>query len=118
MVQIHELARQLAADPETRDKWSEAAKNITDLTARAFKPSSVSETQQVLLTHKRKATVLNELEYQHAFLEKPKVRNTRQIPCKMIPSLTRIGEKEKVTVGVIIKGPLLIQRTMHSLMSP
>ena len=97
-VQLSVLKHNIQTDNETRENWHEAVRNYTEAdTGKSFTPARTSDRMEILLTHRRKATVLNELQYLHEFDKKPKVRETRQLPCKLVPSLTKAGEMEKAS---------------------
>ena len=96
MVSVGVLAELLQHDAATRANWADALRNHASQGNKRFKPAEAKERCGISVVRKRNLTILTEAEYA-ANIDKPKVRNTRPLPCKMVPSF-QTGQKEKAYV--------------------
>lgn len=97
MVALADFQAQVKSDTEMKNKWVESFTIMSSETrAREFRTASASDGIRMLLSYKRRATVLNEMEWQECFQAKPKVRDTRKVPQMEAPSLQKVGQKETV----------------------
>ena len=102
VVPLLQLAESMKNDSATKAKFQTALTNIANRSLRAYPPNVAEDGIQIKTSYKRKATALNESDYQEAFQQKPKTRETRKVPCVLAPSLEKPGKKQKVASSQIL----------------
>ena len=90
------LSKQLASNEAVKAQWQEALTTVADRALRAYKTSTVSDGQEFVMSHIKRATVMNNADYEAAFDEKPKQRTCRTLKTANAPSVETPGEKEQV----------------------
>ena len=92
------LAAQIKSDLAVKTQWQEALTNIANKALRTFKAARVCDGIEFSLAHIKRATVLNDEDYNDALGQKPKLKTCRTLQTLQAPSHAQLGGTEKVVV--------------------